>query len=203
MAIAQRVEGQIVQYAEVDIKHIVFIHLILSFHFVITIRDKERRGGSEGSDTFLLDLVLPEGYIFSEYSDFYGWAGGYLIYPEIYMSDGNTPDDWRCSGFIGKIYQSSTNFHYIDGLPDGEYFPMHNHSYGEIHQIYEYGDWAIVEAEVTHDVYQDDEVKQASFWYFFYAKENREVLYYLSLSKDVFSEEQALTIAKTLKLPSN
>ena len=152
-----------------------------------------------------ITLDLPEGYYLSEYSDYYGWAGGWLICPKAYEFIGNNPADWVYSGFVGKIRQSAAGFVYEDGKPNGLTVPLQNHTDATIKEVYRQADWWIVEALLVYDMdivnqseRQGGEEHQVSkYWTFYFTKEEENILYYISLSADVFTEEEAKDIVKS------
>ncbi|MBQ2282970.1 MAG: hypothetical protein II250_02195 [Agathobacter sp.] len=160
-----------------------------------------------------LTLELPEGYSLGEYNASLGWDGGALILPEVYEVKGEdlAPDEWKSAGFVGRTDQETANFHYVNGIPDGENCPANNHTSGEILGVLTDLDRPAVFAHQNHDLYSASQMGElwaqgitiedetSDYWYFFFAKEDVEEIYYLSLSTRCFSKEEAIEIARTVK----
>lgn len=160
-----------------------------------------------------LTLELPEGYSMGEYNASLGWDGGALILPEVYEVKGEdlAPDEWKSAGFVGRTDQETANFHYVNGIPDGENCPANNHTSGEILGVLTDLDRPAVFAHQNHDLYSASQMGElwaqgitiedetSDYWYFFFAKEDVEEIYYLSLSTRCFSKEEAIEIARTVK----
>ena len=160
-----------------------------------------------------LTLELPEGYSLGKYNASLGWDGGALILPEVYEVKGEdfASDEWKFAGFVGRTDQETANFHYVNGIPDGENCPANNHTSGEILGVLTDLDRPAVFAHQNHDLYTASQMGElqaqgitiedetSDYWYFFFAKEDVEEIYYLSLSTKCFTKEEAIEIARTVR----
>ncbi len=167
----------------------------------------------------MLTIELPEGYTLSDYKANIGLAGGVLIGPQAYSireeldedSYGAIPE-WMYSGTISGMNYSEDIFIFEDGKLV-ETMQFWNHTAEEKVEVLEGLDMPAVLYRVNHDLYTAAEMgilmeqgieltpKEATsdYWYIFFASQEREQAYYLSLDSRQFSKEQAIEIAKTVK----
>ena len=163
-----------------------------------------------------LTIDLPEGYPLGTYQAGLGIAGGALIFPqayELYGDDVFAPQEWYHAGFVGRIPDAVSYFIFENGkLTDGQ-LGWWNHSSGERLGVLDL-DWQALFMQYNHDLYtaagigwlEEDGVDvslidtTSDYWYFFFAKEGEENAYYLSLSTKLFTEEDAIEIAKTVTI---
>ena len=163
-----------------------------------------------------LTIDLPEGYTLGTYQADLGIAGGALIFPqayELYGDDVFAPQEWYHAGFVGRIPDAVSYFIFENGkLTDGQ-LGWWNHSSGERLGVLDLN-WQALFMQYNHDLYtaagigwlEEDGVDvslidtTSDYWYFFFAKEGEENAYYLSLSTKLFTEEEAIAIAKTVTI---
>ena len=163
-----------------------------------------------------LSVKLPEGYTVGNYNANYGYGGGALIYPQAYEVYGEeifAPADWYHTGCIGRMYEATTRYEFVDGKLQPHHGTPWNHTSAEFVEVLEL-DWQTILMEVNHDLYtaagigwlKEDDIDTtqidttSDYWYFFFVKEGEDTSYYLSLSKKCFSKEEAIAVAKTVDI---
>lgn len=159
-----------------------------------------------------LTLELPEGYTLESYT---GSVGGSFISPMSYTDvsgDDTVPNEWRASGFVGKIENADEEFSFKNGNLQDSHFPKNNHSSFEEVEVLDYLDWPALMVHWYFDLYtgtQRAELEkegveltetESEYWYFYFVKEGEPDAYYVSLSAKEFSKKEAIKIAKTVKL---
>lgn len=163
-----------------------------------------------------LTVELPKGYTLGNYNANYGYEGGALIYPqayEVYGEDVFAPADWYHAGCISRIPDAAERYEFIDGKLQPHHGTPWNHTSAEFVEVLEL-DWQTLFMEVNHDLYtaagmgwlEEDGINitqidtTSDYWYFFFVKEGEDTAYYLSLSKNCFTKEEALAIAETVDI---
>lgn len=168
-----------------------------------------------------LQISLPPGYSVESfsYANTGAGEGASLIGPEFYEDYEeygiSTVPDWISAGSVGPISQADIIIE--DGVIVQKPI-LWNHS-GETaigmlegfddvlvlleyveHDILTLNDWQrLEEAGVDPDSIQG----YSSYWYFFFIKEGTPRGYYLALSSDIFSQEEAIAIARTIRFTEN
>jgi len=164
-----------------------------------------------------MSIELPEEYTIDNYNANLGLFGGALILPQAYELYGEgtpfAPVEWYHAGFIGKIDYAHDWFLFENGKLVKESAPLWNHTSGEAIDVLDL-DWQTIFAHYNHDLYTASEawdlveegidIEQidttSDYWYFFFAKEGEYRAYYLSLSQNLFTKEEALAIAETVDI---
>lgn len=163
-----------------------------------------------------LSVTLPDGYSLGSYHANRGLEGGALISPqayEVYDWAVMAPEEWYYAGFLGKISYAQDYFIFENGqLVDGE-IHFWNHSSVEKLGVLDL-DWQALMVHQNHDLYTAStawdlveagiDIEQvdttSDYWYFFFAKEGEDTAYYLSLSQNLFTKEEAIAIAETVDI---
>lgn len=164
-----------------------------------------------------MSIELPEGYTIDNYNANLGWSGGALILPQAYELHGEgtpfAPQEWYHAGFIGKIDYAHDWFVFENKKLLKESAPRWNHTSGEAIDVLDL-DWQTIFADYNHDLYTASEawdlveegidIEQidttSDYWYFFFAKEGEFRAYYISLSQNLFTKEEAIAIAETVDI---
>lgn len=163
-----------------------------------------------------LTLELPKGYTLGSYQAGLGEGGGALISPKAYEPEGDagewTPAEWQYSGFVGRIPNADERFSFIDGKLDGEYYIGMNHTTAKVIAVLDDMALPVIFARYNHDLYTaadmgkleeqgiEPQETTSDYWYFFFVREGEEEAYYLTLSTKMFSKEEALAVAGTVKI---
>lgn len=166
-----------------------------------------------------LTLELPKGYTLGSYQAGLGDGGGALISPKAYEIEGDTeewvPAEWQYSGFVGRIPNARERFSFHDGKLDGEYYNGMNHTSGKTIAVLDYLDLPVIFARYNHDLYtaadlgeleeqgMEPDETTSDYWYFYFVREGAKEAYYLTLSTKIFSKEEALAIAGTVKIKAS
>ena len=178
------------------------------------------------SDTILSDWIaaieLPSGYSFSQYIENRGYQGCFLIIPRLYERDEEIgiPIEWQYSGMLSRLPADNPQFNitYKNGIPNLSGVPIDNHTDAEYIDVIGLErsnmQWPAIMLEESHELYTHPEVEQmkndgidiesmdlmSDYWYFWFVKEGKEYYYVLSLSKRMFTKEEAIRIAKTVSI---
>ena len=189
---------------------------------------KERYpSGNDGLENFLrtkpkvedwLDIKLPEGYTLGSYQGDLGYGGAALILPQVYVAEGKkedsfAPAEWLYAGVVGRIPGAMDCFSFKNGKLQKEVFPQENHSSVEKVTRLDDLDWpAILLEHYNHDIYTGGQLAElmeqgieptettSDYWHFFFVKEGEDVEYYLALTSKEFTREEAIAIARTVKI---
>lgn len=163
-----------------------------------------------------LTLELPEEYTVGAYNANYGYMGGALILPqayELYTEEVYVPADWYHAGCISRMPDATERYTFVDGkLQEYRGVPW-NHTSAEFIEVLEL-DWQTIFLEVNHDLYTAADMGKmeeegmdlsqialtSDYWYFFFVKEGEDTCYYLSLSQNCFTKEEAIEIARTVEI---
>lgn len=170
-----------------------------------------------------LQISLPQGYNIENFSyenTGAGW-GASLIGPEFYKSYKeygiSSVPDWISAGSVGPFLQADDEFVIEDGILVQKPI-LWNHSDATSIGMLEGFDNALVFLEhVEHDIFTLTDLKYleeagvdpdsilgySSYWYFYFLKEGAPRGYYLALSSDIFSKEEAIAIAQTIRFTEN
>lgn len=178
------------------------------------------------SDTILSDWIaaieLPSGYSFSRYIENRGYQGCFLIIPRLYERDEESgiPIEWQYSGMLSRLPADNPQFNitYKNGIPNLSGVPIDNHTDAEYIDVIGLErsnmQWPAIMVEESHELYTHLEIEQmkndgidvesmnltSDYWYFWFVKEGKEYYYVLSLSKQMFTKEEAIRIAKTVEI---
>lgn len=165
-----------------------------------------------------LTLELPDGYTLGSYDADVGDAGGALISPQVYQTQGEAfaPDWWKYAGFVGRVANTEDCFVFENGKLDENRFPHANHSteeaVGMLDDVSDDG-WQALMVHSNHDLYTasglgdleqkgvdiDSLETESEYWKFYFVKEGEENAYVLSLSAKEFTKEEAAAAARTVK----
>ena len=181
--------------------------------------------GSSGLEDFLqtkprvedwLNIKLPKAYTLGSYQGDGTLGGGALISPQVYdvkgeEEDSLVPEEWLYAGYIGRIQNAKENFSFKNGKLQKDTFPHYNHSTVEEVERMDGLDWPAILVHYHHEIYaggQSDRLEEegtgptdtSDYWYFFFAKEEEDLAYYLTLASKEFSKKEAIAIAKTVKI---
>ena len=189
--------------------------MVIAFAVVCLTQKDDRIQEIQLGENQRLSVKLPEGYSLGEYQENWGWAGGSPILPELHEENEHMilSNEWRYAGFVGRIPQEEAGLVYKNGVPDGETYPeqQYNHQSTEILEVLTDMDWPAIFVQKNLDFYtaagqvaleeQGVEIEDTTgdYWIFYFAKEEEEEIYYLSLSAECFSKEEAMEIAGTVK----
>lgn len=162
--------------------------------------------------------MIPEGYAFSPYGN-YGWEGGFLILPEVYVRENNggtAPIEWRYSGLVTRISAQNTQLTFQNGIPEWHGLPTQNHTVTEFLGIgpsaQNRNGWQVIRLKETHDLYTPAEIAElekegintgaidltSEYWTFWLVKEGADTYYQVSLASKTFSEETAIRFVQTM-----
>ena len=186
----------------------------------------ESKSGESVPDTKLSDWLsaveLPFGYSFSQFIDNCGYQGCFLILPRLYERDEESgiPIEWQYSGMLSRLSADNPqiNITYKNGVPDLSGVPIPNHTSAEYIDVIGLErsnmQWPAIMVEESHGLYSHPEIEQmkndgidvesmnltSDYWNFWFVKEGKEYYYVLSLSKEMFTKEEAIRIAKTVEI---
>ena len=170
----------------------------------------------------LLSIELPEGYSLGNYMANIGIDGGALIEPrayEIKYEDGygSGIPEWAHSGVIAIIQYPQDWFVFENGRLVDKQMRYWNHTSEEKIEMLDGLAMPAILYRANHDLYTASEAGElmeqgvelmedeltSDYWYIYFASEESEIAYYLSLDARQFSKEQAIEIAKSVRFAEN
>lgn len=179
------------------------------------ITDIEQFLAMETSISDWLTITLPKGYTLTDYNANIGIDGGAVIEPRAYEVAGEWVEsglpEWTAAGVISRIKNAQDFIIFENGQIKGKY-AYWNHTTEEKIENVEGLDMPAILYHGNHDLYTGAELGKleeqgiyidaadttSDYWYIYFAKEDSDVAYYLSLATNIFTKEQAIEIAKTV-----
>lgn len=167
-----------------------------------------------------MDIKLPEGNETGILEDAIGYGYGFLIMPEVIHSlNSDSPFEYLFAGLITRV-PSNYGFAHIefdsDHKPKMQGVPIDNHTAEEYLRVLEIGNdgWYAIMLREKHELYTDEMVEarkqqglasfdypqEVEYWYFWYVKEDADYYYCIRLNAEVFSEAEAESIAKSVRI---
>lgn len=171
-----------------------------------------------------LDIEIPEECLYSQYSDYTGFYGGYYILPQAYTVSKKLQrycprPDWTSYGLVTRLPADSVDIDFgADHAPDSN---AHNNFEPANRTVQEYirsfqldsdNDWYVMMFSEEHELYWESQLQDiekrgitpdkdelySRYWVFWYVKEDADMYYMLSLAANKFSQEEAEAIADSI-----
>lgn len=158
-----------------------------------------------------ISFELPKGLTLEPYSANVGYGGGRLFSPDVYEGTESTPSTWTASGSVSR-FDAEQLLVWEDGeITDVHSYQNHAVITGKI-QFYD-PDVVVPALLVTeeYDLYTVPEMYEldekgvsyeptSSYWCLYVAKEDAPYGYVVSLNEKNFTEDDMLSLAKTIRL---
>lgn len=171
---------------------------------------------------WVYNIDVPDGLYFSEFKEYEGCMGGFLLLPykyEVLVDQEFGPLSWRSAGFFGRVPVEITEIVFENGVPsEDSILPLENHSedvtVGVLESSGEKGKWHAIIRHENHDLYtlsalgeledsgtdMSEVQTNSDYWAFYFVKEGADVYYYLTLTSRLFSLQAAKEVAKSVTI---
>lgn len=151
---------------------------------------------------------------------FAGYEGGFFITPQVILTDCSDLEyEYRFAGLVTRVSSDYAHAHIefdSNHKPKMQGVPINNHTIEEYLKVLEIGNdgWYAIMLSEKHMLYTDaqaearkqsglkpyDFPQEVEYWYFWYVKEDADYYYCIRFNTEVFSEEEAESIAKSVRI---
>lgn len=159
-----------------------------------------------------ISFELPEGLTMEPYNANTGYLGGRLFSPDVYEGEDHTPPDWMASGMVSRFDAEN-----LLSWEDGQIVDVHSYrNHAVLAGMYQVDDLdapaMLVEEEydlhTASEMYEMDQKGIAyeptsRYWCLYIAKEGAPYGYIVTLNQKNFTEDDMLSLAKTIRLADN
>lgn len=155
-----------------------------------------------------MEYQLPDTLVTGEYNQQLGYLGGNVFclkktgsYEAMPASD-SVSYGWNTYGGVEMYYQLNCTFE--DGKLKEVALPWNHSEYLEKEEPLTNSDVSAIIVLVDHDLYTAAEnttieQRNSKIWYVFFAKEGSDISYAIYLNADLFSKEDMMALAQTVK----
>ena len=156
-----------------------------------------------------ISFEMPDGLTMEPYSANTGYLGGRLFSPKVYEGEEHTPLGWMASGMVSR-FDAEYLLRWADGQIS-QVLSFRNHAVMTgMNQVYDLDAPAMLVSE-EYDLHTPQEMYDldqkgiayeptSSYWCLYIAKEGAATGYIVSLNAKNFTEEDMLSLAKTIRL---